>query len=150
MYLFKAQRLFEADAPCFRRLDEAEVSYKENLFLIDSLGCDAFQFARKRVAGWMAEISRQSCRANDASIMELYFDSLGCRSNLSLPLQADHRIDERRLRPWLRNTLCLPKRNDICGCFFDDAKALSSSSLKIAVLPAPGAPVRINLFILLG
>jgi hypothetical protein len=55
--------------------------------------------------------------------MKLNFYGLGRRSNLPLPLQAGDRINERAIRPRLRNTLCLPQRDYIRGCLFDHAKA---------------------------
>ena len=96
---------------------------KKNLFPIDFLCLNAFQFARKRLRTRIAQISRQGCRADDGSIMKLHFYGLGCRSNLPLHLQAGDRINERTIHPRLRNTLCLPKGNYIRGCLFDHAKA---------------------------
>jgi hypothetical protein len=54
--------------------------------------------------------------------MKLYFYGLGCCANLPSFLQADDRFKERGIRPRLRNTLSLPKRDYIRGCLFDDAK----------------------------
>jgi hypothetical protein len=57
--------------------------------------------------------------------MKLYPARLARRATLPLFLQISDRVDERGLRPWFSNTLCLRERNDVRSRFFYDAEAIN-------------------------
>jgi len=135
---FKAQGFLETDSPRFGRLDEATILYKENPLLIDCLRPDALQVARKRVGDWVSKIGRQSSSADGGPIMELYLVRLARRANQPSSLQISDRIDERRMRPWFCDTLCLLECDDVGSRLFYHAEAIQLQLTNDRCLPRAG------------
>ena len=72
----------------------------------------------------MPEILSQCNRADDGAVVELDPVWLARGAKLPQALQIGNRIDERRMRPWFRDTLRLRECNDVSSRFFDDDETI--------------------------
>jgi hypothetical protein len=121
---FEAQSFFEADAARLGGSDEAEILDKEDAVLKDPLAFYSFEFLRKHAAAGMSEIAGECDRADDRTVVKLYFAGKVRSAQLAAALQLGHGVDERWTRPGFAYALRLFERDDVGGGFFDDREAI--------------------------
>ena len=143
----KTESLVERDAACLGGGNESKVPDEEHLFLKDSFGQDSVQFLFEAGRDRKSKVCCKGRRADCGTIVKLHFAGLS----------REARTWRRRCRSAIasRNETCfhgsaIPRAWDSAitsvAASSTTPNPSSSSCRRIAVLPEPGVPVRMNLF----
>ena len=147
MNLFKAYGFLKRNSPRFGGRDEAEIPNEEDSGLVDCFFLDALQFAGKNTRLRVSEIDGQRRGTDGAAVVELNLVGSMGGSKLTVSLQTGDCVDERRVCPGFNRSLGLGGGDDVLAASSTTLNPSSSNWRMMAVLPAPGAPVMMNLFI---
>ncbi len=122
--LLEAHRLLVVDPAHLGRRDKSEIANEEDVLLVDRFSLDAVQFVSQKWRNRESEIPGQRRRAHRAPVMKLNTFRLMRRTNLALLLERCHRIEKRRMHPWLFCAALERGRDHIRRRLFDHAESV--------------------------